>query len=127
MIRANSDTCYSGDEYQFTVVWRECAGTQAWPQYRNWQEAKVTNDLNTYGTSLVGVTNGPTLNAWTMYASVTGKFGTWAYTNSLPHSSWPDLGATIWNPVQGCQESRQGYGFPGNVCTWEDLLVFWGN
>ena len=123
----NSDTCYSGDPYEFTVVWRECASTAAWPQYRKWQEAKVTNSLNTYGVSSVGVTNGPTLAAYTVYAAVTGAYGTWAYTNSLPHSSWPALGIAIWNPAVGCQESRAGYGSPGNNCLWEDLTVFWGN
>lgn len=123
----NSDTCYHGDSYEFTVVWRECAGTQNWPQYRKWQNAKVTNSLNTYGKSLVGVTNGPTLAAYTMYAWVTGKYGVSAYTSALPHSSWPDLGAVIWNPLAGCEESRAGYGVPGNNCLWEDLTVFWSN
>ena len=58
----NSDTCYHGDSYEFTVVWRECESAANWPQWHDWKEGKVTNDLNTYGTALVGVTHGETLS-----------------------------------------------------------------
>lgn len=112
-----SDTCDSSVE---NAGWKECESTKAFPQYHNWTEGTVTNELNTLGTVYVGVTEGQTLSGWKMEASAYGRFDTYAYTNALPHSYWPDLGVMGWYP----DECLEGHG-PDYNCYWESLVGKW--
>jgi len=114
----DSDPCYGNPGE--TVVWKECESTASWPQFHKWKEGKVTNKLNTLGKLSVGVTEGETLYGYFFYASTTGKFDAWAYTNELPHSFWKDLGVIAWWPNE-CLEPHGKYN-----CYWESLLGFWG-
>lgn len=114
----NSDPCYGNPEG--TVTWKECESTAAWPQWHKWKEGKATNEYNTLGKVIVGVTEGETLGLWHMYASAEGRFGTWAFSNEFSHSYWPDLGVVKWWPFE-CLEAHGSW-----PCLWESVLIFYG-